>query len=144
MTIIQGLIASISVGGGTPPPSADITGMAQILLGAGTSYGAAVGGSGGFGELTSTPTIVQFFQWNDSFTDTLIMLIQGTSGGITVNGTDANGHTSMSVTCNGVTATSVGAPVDMGGAFLRFQFTGDPFGLVAAANTTLPFSITLV
>lgn len=129
-------------GGGGGGPAADITGSAQILLGGGGSYGAANGGIGGYGALTSTPTTVQFFQWNVSFGATLIMLIEGTSGGVTVSGTDVNGHTAISVTCNGVTATSEGAPVDMGGAYLRFQFTGDPFGIVAAQGATLPYSIT--
>ena len=133
-------VGDITISGSVAPPTPDITGTAEILVGSGDSSGAAVGAIGGFGVLESTPAAVQFFQYNINFPAMLVILIKGTFGGLTVNSTDVNGETTITVTCNGVTATSTGLPVDMG-PYLRFEFTGDPFGLEAAVGSTLPFTV---
>lgn len=127
-------------GGGTPA----VTGSAQILDNTYGSIGAAKGSIGGFGELISTPDSVQFLQYNNNFGKTFIMFIQGTSSGLNISNMDIDGHTSLSLTLNGVTATSENLPTDMGGAYLRFEFTGDPFGIVAATGTFKLFSVTLL
>jgi hypothetical protein len=122
---------------------ADITGTAQLLYNGYSGVGAAKGGIGGYGTLTSTPDVVQFFQYSSGFMATLIMFVEGSSSGLTISNADINGHTTISVTCNGVTASSVGGTVDMGGTYLRFTIPGDPFGIEAATGTSKDFSITL-
>jgi len=141
ITIGGGITLAASAGGGGGG-GADVTGSAEILSAVG-NYGAAKGNVGGYGTLTATPDAIQFFQYNTSFSTTFMMFIEGTTGGLTVSTTDINGHTAVSVTCNGATVTSSGSPVNMGGVYLRFEFTGDPFGIVAATGSTLPFSVTL-
>ena len=126
-------------GGGTP----DVSGNATIALSGVTSnYGSADDSSGGYGVLTATPAAIKYLIYSVTGSETWLMFKQGTFGGLTINTTDVNGHTSTNMTCNGATASSTGAPGSVG-PYLRFVFTGDPFGLASADGTTLPYSVTL-
>lgn len=141
ITIGGGISVAVPSGGGG---AADVTGNATIALSGVTSnYGSANDSSGGYGLLTATPAALKYLILDVAGNNTWILFIQGTAGSLTTTTTAVNGHTVISATCNGVTASSTGSPFNLGGLYLRFTFTGDPFGLAAAVGTTLPYSITL-
>lgn len=142
-TLYGTLISDLTeAGGGGSTPI--VEGSAQILDNTFGSQGASVGNIGGFGTLTATPSIVQFLQYNTNFSKTFVMFIIGSSTGVNITETDVDGHTTVSMTLNGVTASSEGTPTNMGGTYLRFEWTGDPFGIVSSVGSMKLFSITLV